>query len=92
MNGVIKTFGIGSKERGLLEEVAKELTEKSPSGCVYRVEETYFDFGQDWWWTTVIAHRKNGDSWQALSPRVQEEVLIGTSPEEVAIQWMLNMM
>lgn len=36
------------------------------------VEETYFDFGQDWKWTTLIAYRgnvSNNDTYQMLSPK-----------------------
>lgn len=29
---------------------------------VYTVEDCYFDIGQNWMWTTIIAHKDNSDS------------------------------
>lgn len=67
----IRIFAKDSQEYKMLEKTAEMLTEKSPNGYVYKVEETYFDYGQGWKWTTVIAHTPDGDSYQALSPREQ---------------------
>lgn len=55
------------KEYEALETAAKILTALSRHGTRYIVEDTYFDFGQDWRYTTVIAYRKDGASWQALA-------------------------
>lgn len=66
----------GSREYDLLEQLAEKLTEKSPSGKVtYTVGNCYFDFGQGWMWTTVLANR-NGYSWQALNPREQQMLFV----------------
>jgi hypothetical protein len=40
------------------------------------VDDTYFDYGQDWKWTTVIVSSVKGDSYQ-ISPADQEAILIG---------------
>ena len=56
-----------SKEYEALETTANLLTALSRGGTRYIVEDTYFDFGQDWRYTSVIAYRKDGTSWQALS-------------------------
>lgn len=40
-----------------LEAVAKMLEALSPNGAVYEVENVYFDFGQDWLWTTIVRYR-----------------------------------
>ena len=44
----------------------------------YDVEMTscYFDFGQDWKWTTiVVTNEETGSHWQALSPRDWELIV-----------------
>lgn len=46
----------------------------------YTVEDCYFDFGQNWMWTTIIAHDPSmGTSWQAIYPNMQERILEATS-------------
>ena len=71
----IKTFDYGTPEYERLRKSAVMLTENSDHGTFYRVENTYFDYGQDWLWTTLIAHTADGHSYQALSPREQENLL-----------------
>ena len=71
----ITTFEHGTPEYTRLEKAAAILTAASDHGTVYSVEDTYFDFGQKWMFTTLIAHRTNGDSYQALSPIEQEDLL-----------------
>ena len=80
----IAVFKKGSREYELLDKLAMELTRKSPNHYKYYVDETYFDYGQGWMWTTVLC--KSGKySYQALNPREQEEVLLsGGSCEEIA--------
>ena len=75
MANAIKIFEKGTPERERLEQGAKMLTIASPNGTVYTVEDIYFDFGQNWMWTTIIANTSKGDSYQALSPREQEDLL-----------------
>lgn len=67
------------KEYGALETAAKILTALSSNGAYYTVEECYFDYGQDWKWTTVIGHKRDGTSWQAICPRDHDLITdIGT--------------
>lgn len=76
MDEVIRVFENGSDEYFKLLMTAAILESRSPNGYKYKVEETYFDFGQGWKWTTVIC--ECGDSWggyQALNPAAQERVL-----------------
>lgn len=93
----IRVFEKNSPEYKNLEKLGAKLHELSAHGTEYRVEETYFDFGQDWVWTTLIACKPYADqrtgelkysTWQALNPREQEEcVLFGDDDaviEEVA--------
>lgn len=44
------------------------------------IENIYFDFGQDWMWTTIVVTDEEDDSeitrsWQALSPRDWELIV-----------------
>ena len=59
-----------------LAKVAKILTAGSPTGTVFTVGETYFDFGQNWKWTTILADSPKYGSYQALNPRQHEEIMI----------------
>lgn len=71
----IKTFDYTTPEYKRLQKSAVMLTEASEHGTFYRVETIYFDYGQDWLWTTLVAHTADGNSYQALSPREQEDLL-----------------
>ena len=60
------TFENGTDERFILDALADELNHLC-SETSFTVEDVYFDYGQGWKWTTVVAHDASGD-WQALSP------------------------
>lgn len=45
------------------------------------VEKTYFDFGQDWEWTTIIAHPDKKQGIQILSPKQQAKLITGDIDE-----------
>lgn len=71
----IKVFEAETPERERLEQAAKMMTAKSPRGYRYYVGETYFDFGQDWKWTTIL---RTGSEWgdvQALYPVDQLNII-----------------
>lgn len=83
MSFAINCFQRGSRNFEKLELVAKMMTYASPKRFKYVVEETYFDFGQGWKWTTII---REGGEWggvQALSPRQQEDILMAETLEEM---------
>lgn len=69
---MIKTFKPNEKEYEALKAVANMLTLLCTNGYKFDVEDTYFDFGQNWMWTTIIAKKDNDDSYQVLSPREHE--------------------
>lgn len=71
----IKIWNPGTQEYKRLEHAAKILTEASPRKHVYKVGVTYFDFGQNWMWTTIIAYRPDGESYQALYPVQHRKIL-----------------
>lgn len=77
MAKMIDTFKPGSFEHEQLRIAAEMLTEKSPKGYRYYVDDTYFDLGQGWKWTTILCD--SGSPWgdyQALTPAQQEEIIL----------------
>ena len=85
MSWQISKFGPGTDERKKLSVAAAVLTAKSPNGYRYYVGETYFDYGQDWMWTTVLCEGDHWGGYQALNPREQEEILLADVNEIPAI-------
>lgn len=82
----IKIYKSDTEEYDKLRRAAAILTGLSPNGWRYAVEETYFDFGQDWKWTTIICHCEKimfSDSYQALSPASQEEIIFASDGAEL---------
>ena len=72
------------KEYTALRLAANGLTFQSPNSVFYTVDDVYFDFGQEWMWTTIVAHGSNGDSWQALTPSEWEKLMTAETVGEVA--------
>lgn len=64
------TYQVGSQERLRLESVANMLNIFC-NNHTFKVKETYFDFGQNWKWTTIIC-----DDFQLLSPAMQQVLLV----------------
>lgn len=71
----IRTYAPDSEAVLKLKLACYELMNRNEHGTKFSVQDTYFDFGQRWMWTTIIAKRKNGDTWQILSPRQHEDIL-----------------
>ena len=59
----------GSEEFKRLLDARDKLVDMFENIKDIRVQDTYFDFGQNWMWTTLVAEENDGDSWQMLSPR-----------------------
>ena len=55
----------------------------SPTGRKDGIEDTYFDLGQCWMWTTLVAHKGNDDSYQALNPKEWKQIVEATDPEQI---------
>lgn len=66
---MIKTYEHYEKEYTALRCAAAGLECRSTDGTRYTVQDCYFDFSQDWAWTTIVAHGKDGANWQILCPR-----------------------
>lgn len=87
MAKIIDTFKPGSWEHEQLRIAAEMLTEKSPNGYKYYVGDTYFDFGQDWMWTTILCN--SGSPWgdyQAITPAQQEIIIFSTDLDKTTDQ------
>ena len=81
MSAYIKVFGADAPERDKLNRLAYILTGISPRGYHYRVGETYFDFGQDWKWTTILCDGGSFGGYQALNPAEQEKIILSDISE-----------
>lgn len=75
-------LNMNSQEYKNLEMVASMLQFESPNGTFYNVEETYFDYGQDWKWTTIIAYGRTG-TYQAIYPKDWEDIILADGLEEL---------
>lgn len=73
---IIRTYTHDTDEYERLTVSAKVLTDVSPKHITYYVDDTYFDYGQDWMWTTIIARRPDGVEYQVLCPRDYEKILL----------------
>lgn len=88
MDAIIRTFDKNSRDYESLNNFAKLLNQSSGQ-IRYAVEDTYYDYGQNWRWTTIIAHRpatifkqRKTESWQVLSPHDQRIVLTGKDEDK----------
>ncbi len=79
----ISIFNKGSMEHKALEKAAEMLTDRSPNGWKYYVGETYFDYGQDWKWTTILCRGGITGCYQAISPLEQLMILQGDLDEAI---------
>ena len=75
-NDALQLFPKDSKEYEKLQMAALSLNVLDARGTKYTVEDTYFDYGQDWKYTTLIANASDTSfSYQALTPRQQRALL-----------------
>ena len=69
-----RVVGRDTQEYKKLTAVAKMLEALSPNNARYEVENVYFDFGQEWSWTTIC--RKDYRECQVLNPKEWEEIML----------------
>ena len=79
----IRVFSAFANERRHLEAAAELLSEKSPNKSTYYVGETWFDYGQRWAWTTILCETSKGNSYQAINPSEQEEIIGALTYEQL---------
>lgn len=99
-NEPIQIFTPASKEYKKLQDFADDLN-KELNDINVTVKTIYFDYGQGWKWTTLVASKTAvksiTDSVQLVSPTQQRKILWGT-PEEVEevknnrLNWLLKNM
>ena len=77
-----RTIAPNTSEFEKLEAAAAMLEAFSPNGAWYTVENVYFDYGQDWMWTTIC--RKRYRECQVLCPRDWEAIITAETPAEIA--------
>lgn len=65
-----------------MQAVAKLLEAVSPNNARYVVTDVYFDFGQDWMWTTIC--RYDYRECQVLCPRDWEAIVKAESITDLA--------
>jgi len=86
---IIRQYAPDSAEVAKLNLACEELNRLSRNGITYTVEDTWFDYGQRWMWTTIIGHDPNCpwcESYQALCPRDFERILYSTDiPTTVSV-------
>ena len=77
---MIATFDIDTKEHRNLRWAALLLNQLACDNGykeLYEVKDTYFDFDEDWTWTTRCYGSGTKDSFQALQPKYQQEFIEG---------------
>ena len=80
----INVFSKDSEEYKRLQKVCDLLNEKTNENVKFTIEETYFDYGQKWKWTTIETNDLiTGTSWHTLNPRQQEEIINGKDVDNI---------
>ena len=80
----------GTMEYKRLSAGAELLEATSKNGYLYGVEDVYFDYGQGWLWTTIVAYNPAEPSesilhsWQAINPRQWGEILTADTVDSLA--------
>lgn len=69
---IITIYMHGTIERKRLGDVANVL--EHWTGGKFEVDDVYFDYGQNWKWTTIVNRDVN---YQILSPRQLEDIIRG---------------
>ena len=83
-----RTFNIDTLEYKNLKRAADIMTTMSDGSSVeYVVQDCYFDFDQDWMWTTIIKinHKEKGilRSCQAITPRDWKLIIAAESKKDL---------
>lgn len=85
-----RTLADVSDQKINLEIAAKLLTRFNKKELYYYVNETYFDYGQNWKWTTIIAcdyskpQNSAEFSYQALNPKEWGSIITAKNVDELA--------
>lgn len=76
----IKIFNRNSKEYQKIRAVAEILTLYNDVGAFFCVDDTFFDFGENLKWTTIVGGKpySNDGQYQLLYPGQLEIIINGT--------------
>lgn len=90
MSEFIRTLTKEDDEYRKLLIVCTLLNNYTQADCVFCVEDTYFDFGQNWEWTTIICRYQKDEnsfhdqySYQYLSPTIQQSIFLANTVDEI---------
>ena len=83
MGDYICVYKKNSERYDKLAMAAALLTNRSPNFWTYSVGETYFDYGQDWKWTTILCNGGGHGGYQALTPKEQEMILLSETCDQM---------
>ena len=78
---VITIYNADSKEYKRLEAAGRLI--EAETGCPVIVKDVYFDFGQDWMWTTLVAKPVGRMEFQILCPRDYKKIVAGDIDEYI---------
>lgn len=84
----LSVFPTDSFEYKKLKHAAEDLSWRS--GKTVMTQNTYYDYGQGWRYTTLIEHDRVFGGIQILSPKEQETVLYGTKDEYESLMSRLS--
>ena len=76
-----RTLNRSEKAYKNMVAVAKMLEAVSANDAQYTVQDVYFDFGQDWMWTTIC--RRGYSECQILSPRQWKDIIFAETIEDL---------
>ena len=73
-------------------KIAADILSGLATRTTFKVEDTYWDLGAGLVWTTIIAYRDDGSSWQALNPREHELIANATDALDIgkAVNLVIN--
>lgn len=71
--GNIRIYKEDEKQYRTLKLFAEMVTDFSKTATM-KVENIYFDMGQNWWYSALVTYKDN-DSWQSFCPRDYELIL-----------------
>jgi len=90
MSEFIRTLTKEDDEYRKLLIVCTLLNSYTQADCVFYVEDTYFDYGQDWKWTTILCCPQNSTDffhnyhkYQYLTPAVQQSIFLANTLDEI---------
>lgn len=90
---VLRTYSKDSKEYKALQKFCDELNSKSTK-TKYYLKDIYFDYGQNWMYTAIIADSSDENSvsgtWQAVTPREYEKIIYNNGKADDVLERLIS--